>query len=288
MLILLGLFIILAAVFGGFLLERGNLVVLLQPAELLIICGAATGILLMSNAPATIRAMVRAVGGLLRPTRLSRQLYLTTLRMLYSLFSYCRRAGPADLERQIENPGGSAIFQRYSEFLKDREAVAFLCDSFRIFIAAGVNAADLDRLMALDMDAQRRERARPVGALGSLADALPGLGIVAAVLGVVVTMQSLGGPASEIGQKVAAALVGTFLGILLCYGVAGPLAAHLESRNEMRAEYLRMIRTATVAYLGGASPLVAAEFARRSIPAALRPTFDEMSEALRRSELAAA
>ena len=282
MLIIAGLLATLAAVLGGFVLERGNLLVLLQPAELLIIGGSAAGILLVSNSPRTIAGIGRGIAGLFRPAPYTRPFYLATLRMLYDVFGFHRRAGNAELEKQIEDPHKSAMFQPYPEFLGDTGALDFLCDSFRIAIAAGVEAREIDQIMGLDVGAQQRENDRPVNALAALADALPGLGIVAAVLGVVVTMQALGGPASEIGQKVAAALVGTFLGILLCYGLASPLAAHLESRNEARIEYLQVIRTATVCYLGGVSPLVAAEFARRSIPAALRPSFGEMEEAVRR------
>ncbi len=283
MLIGIGLFCIFAAVLGGFLLERGNPLVLLQPAELLIICGAAAGIVLVSNPPHNIRRILQEVAGLFRPQRYTRDFYLGTLKMLFDLFSFARRTGGTALEDQIEEPHRSPLFQPYPDFLEDQSALAFLCDSFRIVIAAGVAAPELDRLMKFDMDAQRRERRRPVTSLAAIADALPGLGIVAAVLGVVVTMQALGGPASEIGQKVAAALVGTFLGILLCYGVVGPLAFHLECRNDSRGEYLEVLRAATVAFMGGASPLVAAEFARRSIPGGVRPHFDEMEEALRRA-----
>jgi chemotaxis protein MotA len=283
MLIILGLVAVFAAVLGGFVLERGNVLVLLQPAELLIICGSAGGILLVSNPPSQIRRMLAGIRELFRPGKYSQPFYLATLKMLYELFLFGRRAGPTGLENHIEDPEKSAIFQRYPEFLADSEALAFLCDSFRIVIAAGITAPELDRLMSSDMAVQRRERQQPVSALSTLADSLPGLGIVAAVLGVVVTMQALGGEASEIGQKVAAALVGTFLGILLCYGVTGPLAFHMECRNQGRNEYLEVLRVAVSSYLGGASPIVAAEFARRSIPAGLRPSFTEMEEATRRS-----
>lgn len=283
MLILLGLVCVFAAVLGGFVLERGNLLVLFQPAELLIICGSAAGIVLVSNPPAHVRRMLSGVWSLFRASPITAEYYVATLRMLYELFSLARRTGGPELENQIERPFESPIFKAHPEFLSDDGTRTFLCDTFRIAIAAGIAGAEVDRLMSLDMAAQRKESRQPVSSLSAIADALPGLGIVAAVLGVVVTMQSLGGPASEIGHKVAAALVGTFLGILLCYGVVGPVAFHLECRNDARAECLQMLRVASVAFLNGASPLVAVEFGRRSIPLAVRPAFEQMEESLRRA-----
>lgn len=283
MLIAIGLFCVFAAVLGGYVLERGNLLVLMQPAELLIICGAALGIVLISNPPRNIRQMLRGVRSVFRPQRYTPEFYAAMLRMLYQLFNFARRTGGPELERQIERPETSHLFGACPEFLRDSEACAFLCDSLRMAVAAGIGAPDMERLMGLDIEAQRRESHRPVNALSTLADALPGLGIVAAVLGVVVTMQSLGGPASEIGQKVAAALVGTFLGILLCYGVVGPLAYHLECRNESRSDFLHALRVGTVTFMTGASPLVAVEFTRRSLPPAVRPGFEEMEQAVRRA-----
>ncbi|HWQ52111.1 MAG TPA: flagellar motor stator protein MotA [Bryobacteraceae bacterium] len=282
MLIVIGLLCVFAAVLGGFAMEKGNLLVLLQPSELLIICGAAIGIVLVSNPPRQMRQTWRAVQTIFRPSRYTPAFYLSTLRMLYEVFSFARRTGGPELESQVEKPSQSPIFKRYPEFLNDVGARTFLCDSFRMAIAAGVAGAEMDRLMMLDMAAQKRENRQPVTSLSAIADALPGLGIVAAVLGVVVTMQSLGGPASEIGHKVAAALVGTFMGILLCYGVVGPIAFHLQCRNDERAEYLQVMRVAMVAFMNGSSPLVAVEFGRRSIPEGVRPGFDQMEGALRR------
>ncbi len=282
MLIVIGLVCVFAAVLGGYVLEHGNLLVLMQPAELLIICGAALGIVLISNPPRNIRQMLLGVRSLFRPQRYTTEFYASVLRMLYQLFNFARRTGGPELERQIERPDQSPLLRACPEFLNDAEACAFLCDSLRMAVAAGMGAPEMERLMGLDIEAQRRENHRPVNALSTLADALPGLGIVAAVLGVVVTMQALGGPASEIGQKVAAALVGTFLGILLCYGVVGPLAYHLECRNEGRNDFFHALRVGTVTFMTGASPLVAVEFARRSLPLAVRPDFDAMEKSLRR------
>jgi chemotaxis protein MotA len=169
--------------------------------------------------------------------------------------------------------------------LSDAEATNFICDSFRMAISAGLSEQEVERLMAVDMEVQRSGRQQPLRVLISVADALPGLGIVAAVLGVVVTMQALGGPAQAIGHKVAAALVGTFFGILLCYGVVSPISSRLESMGKARMEYLQVLRVAITSFFRGASPLVAAESARRSIPLDLRPSLEEMETQLRRERI---
>jgi chemotaxis protein MotA len=287
MLILAGLVVVLGSVLAGYLMERGSIFVLLQPSELLIICGGALGILLVSNPRRNLRILAAAVASVRRRHGLDAEGYLAVLRLLYVLFQFSRRAGVSALEPHVESPHKSEIFRPCRRVLADKVALDFICDSWRIAIAAGLDGADLERLMSLDIEVQRAGRNQPARMLGSLADSLPGLGIVAAVLGVVVTMRALGGSASEIGQKVAAALVGTFLGILLCYGVVGPLASHLECLNRERAEYLQVIRAAIAGFFHGASPMIAAESGRRSIPLDLRPSFDAMERHLRRAKIPA-
>ncbi len=286
-LIVAGLMIVLGSVVAGYVLEHGNMFVLLQPAELVIIGGGAAGIILISNPRRSLRAIASAFGSLRKRKPYTQETYLGVLKLLYVLFQYGRRSGMAALESHVEEPARSEIFRAHRPVLADRPALDFICDSFRISIAAGVDGHDLERLMAHDMEVQRSGRQQPVRMLTIVADSLPGLGIVAAVLGVVVTMQALGGPASEIGQKVAAALVGTFLGILLCYGVIGPLATHLDCMNQARSEYFQAIRAAIAASFNGASPLVAAEAGRRSIPLDLRPSFDAMEKQLRKLRIPA-
>jgi chemotaxis protein MotA len=282
MLVLIGILIVLAAVVGGFLLEQGNLLVLLQPAELLIIVGAAAGIVLVANSASGVGALFKGALSVFKRTPYTRDFYQAVLKMLYELFSVGRRLGMPALEDHIEDPGSSQIFQAYPEFSLDPGAMAFLTDSLRMVTSGIAKAGELAHLMDLDAEVQRRERYRPVNALSMLADSLPGLGIVAAVLGVVVTMQALGSAPERIGEKVAAALVGTFLGILLCYGMVGPLASHLESRNEDRAHLLQCLYSGLHAFARGSSPLLAAEFARRSIPVELRPSFVAMTATFRR------
>jgi chemotaxis protein MotA len=202
--------------------------------------------------------------------------------MLYEVFSFAQRGGAMALEADVEGPETSRIFSNYPGFLKDHATRNFICDSLRMLVIGVTSPHELDHLMDLDIDIQRRGRHEPVGALSSIADSLPGLGIVAAVLGVVITMEAIGGSPETVGQKVAAALVGTFLGILLCYGVVGPAASRLESQGEQQTQFLQVMRTAIAAFARGASPILAVEYGRRSIPVELRPSFVEMETTIRR------
>ena len=285
LLIFAGLAVVLGSIIGGYLLEQGNLWVLMQPAELIIIAGGSAGIILVSCPARNLRIFMRAVVSVCKPQNYTRETYLEALKLLYVLFNLGRGTGKVSLESHVENPYESEVFQEYSGVLSDNEATDFICDSFRMAISAGLNEQEVERLMVLDMEVQRSGRQQPLRVLTTVADSLPGLGIVAAVLGVVVTMQALGGPAQEIGQKVAAALVGTFFGILLCYGVASPLASRLESIGKGRTEYLQVIRVAIAAFFRGSSPLVAAESGRRSIPLDLRPSLEDMETELRQQHI---
>lgn len=283
MLAILGILVVLAAVFGGFLLEKGNPWVLMQPAELLIIGGGAAGIVMVSNSPAVIRKMARGVSLVFRPRAPDSQSYLRRLRMLYEIFVFSQRAGGImQLESDVETPESSAIFKNHPDFLQDPDARAFVCDSLRMLVIGVTTPHELDELMDLDIEVQRRGRHEPVNALNTVAEALPGLGIVAAVLGVVITMEAIGGSPETIGQKVAAALVGTFLGILLCYGVVGPLASRLEHLSETESQFQHVLRIAIVAFARGSSPLLAIEYARRSIPVEVRPGFIAMEKTIKR------
>ena len=282
MLVLFGIVVVFAAVFGGYLLEHGNIHVLLQPAELLIVGGAAFGIVLIANPVAVIRKMFWAALSSFRPPVHNRQAFLTVLRMLFQVFGFAQRAGIAVLETDVDHPQESQIFKSFPEILKDRHTLTFVCDALRMLIIGATGPQELDHLMDIDIEVQRRSGHEPVGALTAIADALPGLGIIAAVLGVVVTMGAIGGAVETVGQKVAAALVGTFLGILLCYGVVSPIAARLEIAAETRTQFLQVIRTAIVAFARGASPILAIEYARRSIPEELRPSFADLEATVRR------
>jgi chemotaxis protein MotA len=178
----------------------------------------------------------------------------------------------------VEKPKESGIFKNFPDFLDDHHAVHFVCDTLRMAITGGVEPFDMDQMMELDMEVAHHESTEPISALSTVADALPGLGIVAAVLGVVITMGSLGGPPEEIGEKVATALVGTFLGIVLCYGVAGPLSSNMTKTADAHNEYLHVLRVLMLSFLKGSAPMIAIEMARRAIPGHVRPSFDEMEK----------
>jgi chemotaxis protein MotA len=283
MLALLGIGLVFVTIFGGYLLEKGDPWVLMQPAEFLIIGGAALGIILVANPPTVLRKMLTALREAFHSPRHTRESYLLHLRMLFEVFSFTRRpGGTLALEAHVEEPATSAIFSNYPDLLKDRVTLDFFLDSLRMLVMGAGTAHELDHLMDLDIEIQQRGSHEPVRALTSVADSLPGLGIVAAVLGVVITMQSIGGSPALIGEKVAAALVGTFLGILLCYGVVGPVASRLEARCEAHMHHLQVLRTGTVAFARGTTPILAVEAARRSIPLESRPGFDEMQITVRR------
>jgi len=275
---IIGIVVVFGAIVGGYLMEHGKLLVLMQPAELVIIFGAAVGTVLIGNPLPVVIKMAKMIGAVFGASRFTKAFYLENLKMLNEIFSYARKSGMAKLEGDVEDPAKSALFSKYKAFMKDHHAVFFVCDTLRMSISGGVGNFELDQMMELDIEVHHNEVTAPVAALNTMADSLPGLGIVAAVLGVVITMGSLGGPPEEIGHKVAAALVGTFLGILLCYGLFGPLAAAMTKINDAESAYYHCLRVGVISFVKGSPPIIAVEFARRSIPSACRPTFNEMEK----------
>ncbi|HEX9198088.1 MAG TPA: flagellar motor stator protein MotA [Acidobacteriaceae bacterium] len=282
MLPIIGIVVVFGAVIGGFLMEKGHLLVLLQPSELVTIAGAAMGTLLIANPIHIVKAMIAGALGVFSSSRFSKARYLDTLKMMFELCNKVRKKGLMGIEDDVEKPAESELFKKYPAFQKDHHAQAFVCDTLRTAITGGVEPFDMDQMMELDMEIAHHEVMQPVNALNTVADALPGLGIVAAVLGVVITMGSLGGPPEEIGKKVAAALVGTFLGILLCYGLVGPLAANMTKEADGQNSYLHVLRVIILAFLKGLAPMLAIEMGRRAIPEHVRPTFDEMENGCKR------
>lgn len=284
MLVIVGIVVVFGAIAGGYLLEKGELLVLMQPAELLIIGGAALGTLLVANPKHIVVEIMKSIPKTMKGSKYTKAYFLETLKLLYDLFVHIRKVGPAAAEADVEDPKSSQVFSQYPKLLADRTALHFICDSIRTFSSGTVGHHDLDQIMEGDMEVGQHERQVPVDALSTVADSLPGLGIVAAVLGVVITMGSLGGPPEEVGHKVAAALVGTFLGILLCYGLVGPLASNLTKMNDNESQYYQVLRRGVAAFTKGVAPLIAVESARRSIPNHLRPAYEEMGKALRKTE----
>jgi chemotaxis protein MotA len=278
---IIGILVVIAAVLGGFLMEKGHLAVLLQPSELITIGGAALGTLLLANPMHVLKGIGAGLADSFTQTKFPRQRYLDTLKMLFDLFTKARKEGLVAIESDIEEADQSPLFKRSPTFLKDHTVRNFVCDTMRMAITGGVSSFDVDQLMELDLEVHQHCAEEPAHALMTVADALPGLGIVAAVLGIVVTMGALGGPPAEIGRKVAAALVGTFLGILLCYGFIGPLAARLTKRNGDEHGFYQVLRVVMLSFIKGMSPILAVEMGRRAIPAHVRPSFDEVEKVCR-------
>jgi chemotaxis protein MotA len=275
MFVIIGIVVVAGAVCAGYLMERGNLRVLLQPAELVIIGGAAVGTVLIANPMHILKKIVAGVIGAFGASRFSKAKYLETLKMMSELLGRARKEGIMALEADSDAPDKSPIFSKYPKFLKDHHACAFLCDTIRMAAGGTVEAFDVDQMMERDIEVHQHDATQPVAALSTMADSLPGLGIVAAVLGVVITMGALGGPPEEIGHKVAAALVGTFLGILLCYGFIGPVASKMSKEAEEEHAFYNVLRVITVTFIKGTPPSIAVEVGRRAIPAHARPTFQE-------------
>jgi len=274
----IGLVVVFGAVVAGFLMEKGRLPVLLQPAELLIIGGAALGTLLVANPLPLIIKIFKGLLGILSGSRYTSAFYLESLKMLNDIFQFARKSGLAKLEEDIENPEKSQVFSKYPKLVKDHHVLHFICDTLRTAVAGVVAPHDLDALVEADIEIHHSESSAPVRALTTVADALPGLGIVAAVLGIVITMGALGGPPEMIGEKVAAALVGTFLGVLLSYGMVAPLAANLQGMVDAEGQFYQMLRAGLMAFARGMAPMISVEFARRSIPHDVRPSFKEMED----------
>jgi chemotaxis protein MotA len=278
---IIGIVLVFACVVTGFLMEKGKIPVLLQPAELVTIGGAAIGTVLAANPMHIIKKLASGLLGILKGSPFTKQRYTETLKMMFDLFAKSRKEGAIAIESDVEEPDKSPIFSKYPAFLNDHHVRDFVCDTMRMAITGGVAPFDVDQMMELDMEVHHHSASQPNLSLSSVADALPGLGIVAAVLGVVVTMGSLGGPPEEIGHKVAAALVGTFLGILMCYGVLGPLAANMSKIVDEEHSFYAVLRVVMIAFIKGTSPIMAIEIGRRAIPGHVRPSFAEVEKACR-------
>jgi chemotaxis protein MotA len=289
MLVIVGMLAVLGSVAGGYLWDGGKLMLLMQPAEFAIIGGAAAGTLLVSTPMPVLHELIGQIKRLLTPPP-ARKDYSDLLVMLYQLFRVVQSTGVMALEPHLDSPGESAILSKYPAFLARKSSVAFLADSARVIIVGGISPHDFEHLMYEDLEVRTHEGMLPASTLQKIGDALPGLGIVAAVLGIVITMQAIDGPVAEIGHKVGSALVGTFLGILLSYGFVQPLATSLEHRVGEELQLDHAIKAGILAIHKGFAPAIAVEFARRVVPEEVRPTFEETEQLCRaaRSESAQA
>ena len=278
MFVLVGYAVILGAVFGGFAMAGGHLGSLLQPVELLMIFGSATGAFLVANPNKVIKSTLKALPSLLRGSRYSKSLYMETLALLFEILAKVRKEGLMSIEGDVESPEQSPIFSKYPMVTSDHHVVEFLTDYLRLMVGGNLNAFEIENLMDNELETHHEEGSVPIHAIEKMGDALPAFGIVAAVMGVVHTMESVGIPPAELGKLIAAALVGTFLGILLAYGFVGPLATLLQHKLDESTKMLQCIKVTLLASLNGYAPQVAVEFGRKVLCSTERPTFIELEE----------
>ncbi len=281
MFVIVGIAVVIVAVLGGFAIEGGPFLVLIQYAEFLIIIGASIGALLISAPGKLLGKILKRLTGAFKGSKMNSALYLNLLKLMYELFQVGQKEGVIGLEQHVENPEKSNIFKKYPVMLSNKYVLHFLTDTMRLLIVGGAEPFDLEGLMDADIETHHQEGSKPGMILQKIGDTMPGLGIVAAVLGIVITMQAIDGPPAEIGHKVAAALVGTFLGILLSYGFVQPLATNVDLAAEEEGRMFEAIKAGVVAFAKGMQPLIAVEFARRTIFQDHRPTFQEMEKALK-------
>lgn len=276
-----GVLVVIISVVAGYLLSHGNLMALWQPYEVMIISGAALGAFMVANPFSLQRKVLRMIPQVIVGSRHNKVYYLQLLGMVYSLLQKSRQQGFLAVEDDIESPYTSELFNGFPDVIRDHEVVDFLTDNYRVFTLTGLPAYELEAIMESEIEQISEELMAPSHALNRVAEALPGFGIVAAVLGIVITMGSIGGPMSEIGEHVAAALIGTFLGVFLAYGFVGPMSAHMDSlgAHELRA-YL-CIKSCLISVVSGYAPAVAVETGRKVLPPEMRPSFGELASELK-------
>lgn len=279
MLAIVGILVVLIAVFGGFAMAHGPFGALLAYSEFVVIGGTALGTMIISTPLVTIKALVGKLLGMLKGSPINQAFYLDTLKLQYEIYQIARKDGLIAIESHIERPEESAIFKRYPALASQHGAIHSLCDALRIVLVGSVPPHDLEAMLDSEIEIHQEEESHVVHALQRVADSLPGIGIVAAVLGIVVTMQALGGPIEEIGHHVASALVGTFLGVLLAYGFVGPIGSNIDARNAEETRVLHVLKAGVVAFAKGFPPIMAVEFARKAIGEHDRPSFADMESA---------
>jgi len=284
MLVIVGYVIVFAAVFGGFAMAGGHLGSLLQPVEVLMIGGAALGAFIVGNTMNSLKATLAALPGCLKGKKYDKSLYMELMSLLYDILVKTRKEGMMSIEGDIEKPEESALFGRYPTVSKDHHLVEFLTDYMRLMVSGNMNAFEIENLMDHEIETHHHEAEDPAHIVQKVADGLPAFGIVAAVMGVVHTMESVGIPPAELGKLIAQALVGTFLGILLAYGVVGPLAKLLEERAKESTKVLQCVKVTLLASLNGYAPAIAVEFGRKVLFSTERPSFAELEEHVKQAK----
>lgn len=278
MFVIIGYVLVMVCVFGGYGLAGGKFGVIIQaaPIEMFIISGAALGAFIASTPKKQLIATLKAIPSVLKPAAVSKAKYMSILALLYDLLGKVRKEGLMSIEGEVEDPEKSPLFQKYPEVLKDHHLIEFMTDYLRLMVSGNLNPIEIENLMDNELETHHHEALQPSHSVQKVADGLPAFGIVAAVLGVVKTMAKVGAPPAELGLMIAGALVGTFLGILLAYGFAGPLATLMESNAEEEGKQYQCVKVVLLASLNGYAPQIAIEFGRKVLYSAERPGFTEL------------
>ena len=278
MLVIVGYIIILVSVFGGFAMAGGHIASLWQPVELLMIGGGALGAFFVGNNGKAIKATMKALPTLFKGSKYNRALYMDMMALLYELLTKIRKEGLMSIEGDVDAPESSPLFSKYPSIQADHHIVEFLTDYLRLMVSGSMNAFEIENLMDNELETHHHEGEVPVHCLAKLGDGLPAFGIVAAVMGVVHTMESVGIPPAELGILIAAALVGTFLGILLAYGFVSPLSSLLEQKLHESSKLFQCVKVTLLASINGYAPAIAVEFGRKVLFSTERPSFSELEE----------
>ncbi|MGK5030514.1 flagellar motor stator protein MotA [Janthinobacterium sp. DSP2-3-3] len=284
MLVIIGYIIVCASVFGGFAMAGGHLAALFQPLELLMIGGAALGAFLVGNNNKAIKATIAALPSLFKGSRYTKELYMELMSLLFEVLSKVRKEGLMSIEGDIDKPEESPLFSKYPAVLADHHIVEFMTDYLRLMVSGNMDAFQIENLMDNEIETHHHEGAVPAHVIAKVGDGLPAFGIVAAVMGVVHTMESVGIPPAELGMLIAHALVGTFLGILLAYGFVGPLASLLEQKLDESSKMFQCVKVTLLASLNGYAPALAVEFGRKVLFSTERPTFNELEDHIKKSK----
>jgi chemotaxis protein MotA len=279
---IIGIVVLLGCVVTGYVLEGGQLLMLNQPLELLIIGGAATGSLVLGTPGKHLGPLFKTITHALTASGATQAEYRELFQLLFEIFSVMRKNGDMAVEKDVEDPQNSPIFSKYKGFLRNHYAATMLCDTLRLIVSGSANPQELEHLLDEDIDTFEEEHHRPTALVAKVGDALPALGIVAAVLGIIIAMGSLDAGPAVLGHKIAAALVGTFLGVLLSYGIIQPISTKMEVLGQEEKKYLECIRIAILSYLHGAAPIIAVEYARRITFSGERPSAIELEQSVKR------
>ena len=279
---IIGIVVVLGCVIGGYVMEHGSLVMLFQPVEFMIIGGAALGGFFISAPMSVVIDVFKHIPAIFLTKEDTKAFYLELLSLMYELFQLARRSGAVALDTHVNRPADSDIFRRFSNVTKHKAVLNFICDNMKIVIAGNIEQHHYEAIMDTDISTRKHHDQIPAGAMSKIADSLPGLGIVAAVLGIVITMGNINQPPDVLGMHIAAALVGTFLGVLLCYGFVGPMGTLLEHQAEAKQSRLKVVKAGLMGYSIGLAPILAVEFARRAVPTNVQPSMDEMEEGMKK------